>query len=181
MSLGTEFLSSAIKRFNEYKALGEKTFAQLSSEQLLHQPNEASNSIAVIIQHLHGNMRSRWTNFLTEDGEKSWRQRDAEFEVHSLGKEQLLTLWEEGWRVLLDALQSLGEDDLLKTVTIRSQPLIVVDAINRQLAHYSYHVGQIVYLGRWMKDAEWQSLSIPKGASTTFNQELQAKSATDGK
>lgn len=177
MSLGTEFLSSAIKRFTEYKTLGEKTFAQLSGEQMRHQPNEASNSIAVIIQHLHGNMRSRWTNFLTEDGEKSWRQRDAEFEMHSLAKEQLLNLWEEGWRVFLDALQSLGEEDLLKTVTIRSQSLVVVDAINRQLAHYSYHVGQIVYLGRWMKGADWQSLSIPKGASTTFNQELQAKAA----
>lgn len=180
MSLGIVFLSSAIKRFNEYKALGEKTFAQLTGEQMLRQPNEASNSIAVIIQHLHGNMRSRWTNFLTEDGEKSWRQRDAEFEVHSLAKEQLLNLWDEGWRVFLDALQSLSEDDLGKTVTIRSQPLLVVDAINRQLAHYSYHVGQIVYLGRWMKDAEWQSLSIPKGASATFNQELQTKT-TEGR
>ena len=175
MSLATAFLSSAIKRFNEYKGLGEKTFAQLNDEQMLRQPNEASNSIAVIIQHLHGNMLSRWTNFLTEDGEKSWRQRDAEFEVHALSKEQLIQLWEEGWKVLLETLQSLTEEDLLKTVTIRSQPLIVIDAINRQLAHYSYHVGQIVYLGRWFKDTAWQSLSIPKGGSAAYTKTLESK------
>ena len=175
MSLATAFLSSAIKRFNEYKGLGEKTFAQLNDEQMLRQPNEASNSIAVIIQHLHGNMLSRWTNFLTEDGEKSWRQRDAEFEVHALSKEQLIQLWEEGWKVLLETLQSLTEEDLLKTVTIRSQPLIVIDAINRQLAHYSYHVGQIVYLGRWFKDTAWQSLSIPKGGSAAYTKALESK------
>jgi hypothetical protein len=173
MNLATEFLSSVSKRFKEEKALGDKTFAQLNEVQLHQQPNEASNSIAVIVQHLHGNMLSRWTNFLTEDGEKSWRKRDDEFEVHSLSKEQILQQWEEGWKVLLDTLQSLKEDDLVKTVTIRTQPLTVVDAINRQLAHYSYHVGQIVYLGRWMKDSEWQSLSIPKGASTSFNQKMQ--------
>ena len=175
MSLATAFLFSAIKRFNEYKGLGEKTFAQLNDEQMLRQPNEASNSIAVIIQHLHGNMLSRWTNFLTEDGEKSWRQRDAEFEVHALSKEQLIQLWEEGWKVLLETLQSLTEEDLLKTVTIRSQPLIVIDAINRQLAHYSYHVGQIVYLGRWFKDTAWQSLSIPKGGSAAYTKTLESK------
>lgn len=173
MSLNAEYLSSVIKRFGEYKALGEKTFAQLTDAQLLQQPNEASNSIAVIVQHLHGNMLSRWTAFLTEDGEKPWRERDAEFETQSLGKEALLRLWEEGWEALFAALQSLDEDDLTKTITIRSQPLAVVDAINRQLAHYSYHVGQIVYLGRWLKNADWQSLSVAKGASKTFNDEFQ--------
>ncbi|GAA4735196.1 DUF1572 family protein [Flavisolibacter ginsenosidimutans] len=174
MNLATEFLSSAIKRFKEYKSLGDKTFAQLNDEEMLRQPNEASNNIAVIIQHLHGNMLSRWTNFLTEDGEKSWRQRDAEFETQQLSKEQLLALWEEGWRIVLDALQSLQEEDLVKTITIRSQPLLVVDAINRQLAHYSSHVGQIVYLGRWMKNNEWQSLSIPKGESASYNKSLKS-------
>lgn len=172
-SFGSEFLSSAIKRFKEYKALGDKTFAQLSGEQMLVQPNEASNSIAVIIQHMHGNMLSRWTNFLTEDGEKPWRQRDAEFEEKILTKDQLLQLWEEGWQVFLAALESLTEEDLLKTITIRLQSLVVVDAINRQLAHYSYHVGQLVYLGRWMKEADWQSLSIPKGSSETFTRKLR--------
>ena len=159
------FLESVIKRFREYKLLGEKTFEQLDEGQMHHHPNEASNSIAVIIQHLHGNMLSRWTNFLTEDGEKDWRQRDEEFEVHSFSKEQLIQKWEEGWSVFLDTLESLEAADLSKTITIRQQPLAVVDAINRQLAHYSYHVGQVVYLGRWMKNMDWKSLSIPKKVS----------------
>jgi hypothetical protein len=173
MSFATDYLSSCIKRFSEYKTLGDKTFAQLTDEQLHVQPNAASNSIAVIIQHLHGNMLSRWTNFLTEDGEKSWRKRDEEFEVQSSSKLELLALWEEGWKVVLNTLASLTEQDLSKTITIRLQPLTVMDAINRQLAHYSYHVGQIVYLGRWMKDGEWQSLSIPKGGSEAYNEELR--------
>ena len=173
MNFATEYLASAIKRFKEYKQLGEKTFAQLNEEAFHVQPNEASNSIAVIIQHLHGNMVSRWTNFLTEDGEKTWRKRDDEFESHLRSKDELLALWDEGWNVVLSSLQSLTEDDLVKTITIRSQPLIVVDAINRQLAHYSYHVGQIVYLGRWIKNQDWQSLSIPKGNSIAYNELLK--------
>ena len=172
MNFPSEFLSCSIKRFKEYKALGDKTFEQLNEEEMHFQPNEASNSIAIIIQHMHGNMLSRWTNFLTEDGEKEWRKRDEEFEVHHLSKKELLVLWEEGWKVFLDTLASLQEDDLLKTITIRSQPLLVVDAISRQLAHYSYHVGQIVYIGRWMKNGEWKSLSIPKGGSTDYNKSL---------
>src|SRR4051812_5786470 len=131
------FLDSVIKRFKEYKALGEKTFEQLREEEMRFQPNEASNSIAVIIQHLYGNMLSRWTNFLTEDGEKDSRKRDDEFEVHLFSKQQLLDKWNEGWNVFLNALESLTVDDLSKTITIRNQPLNVVDAINRQLAHYS--------------------------------------------
>ena len=172
MNIATEFLSSCIKRFKEYKTLGDKTFTQLTDEEMHHQPNDASNSIAIIIQHMNGNMLSRWTNFLTEDGEKEWRKRDEEFEVHSVSKEKLLALWGEGWKVFLDTLESLQEDDLLKTVTIRTQPLLVIDAINRQLAHYSYHVGQIVYIGRWLKDKDWQSLSIPKGNSNAYNKSL---------
>lgn len=169
MDLGAAFLASAIRRFKEYKSLGEKTFAQLSDEHMLRQPNEASNSIAIIVQHLHGNMLSRWTNFLTEDGEKAWRKRDKEFEPRALNKEDVVDLWNDGWSVFLTALEVLAADDLLKTVVIRSQPLTVVDAINRQLAHYSYHVGQIVYIGRWIKNEEWQSLSIPKGDSARYN------------
>ena len=172
MNIATELLSSWIKRFKEYKTLGDKTFTQLTDEEMHHQPNDASNSIAIIIQHMNGNMLSRWTNFLTEDGEKEWRKRDEEFEVHSVSKEKLLALWGEGWKVFLDTLESLQEDDLLKTVTIRTQPLLVIDAINRQLAHYSYHVGQIVYIGRWLKDKDWQSLSIPKGNSNAYNKSL---------
>jgi len=171
--IGKIFLDSAIKRFKEYKVLGEKTFDQLTGEEMQFQPNEASNSIAVIIQHLHGNMLSRWTNFLTEDGEKESRNRDDEFEAHSFSKEELIEKWNQGWKVLLDSLHSLSPDDLSKTITIRSQPLNVVDAINRQLAHYSYHVGQIVYLGRWIRQGEWKSLSIPKHKSNDFNQQMQ--------
>ena len=172
MKLEQAFLDSAIKRFKEEKALGDKTMAQLNSEAMLWQPNETSNSIAIIIQHMHGNMLSRWTNFLTEDGEKNWRKRDAEFEPSVLSKEVLLHLWEEGWNTLFHTLVSLQPDDLLKTITIRSQPLLVVDAINRQLAHYSYHTGQIVQLGKWLLDTAWQNLSIPKGASLDFNSKL---------
>lgn len=166
------FLESVIKRFKEYKELAEKTFDQLTDAQMLWQPNETSNSIAQIIQHLHGNMLSRWTNFLIEDGEKEWRRRDAEFERQDLTKAQLLQLWNEGWAVLLNTLSTLSPADLSKTITIRTQPLTVVDAINRQLAHYSYHVGQLVFLGKWIKNSEWQTLSIPKGGSQAFNDQL---------
>lgn len=175
MDFGAEFLTSAANRFKEYKALGEKTLAQLNDGEMLKQPDEASNSIAVIIQHLHGNMLSRWTNFLTEDGEKGWRRRDEEFEAQSISKDAILQLWNEAWDVFLTSLQSLGGDDLLKTITIRSQPLLAVDAINRQLAHYSYHVGQIVYLGKWLKGTGWHTLSIPKGGSAAYDRKLDAK------
>lgn len=166
------FLDSIIKRFKEYKTLGEKTFNQLNDEEMHFQPNKESNSIAIIIQHMQGNMLSRWTNFLTEDGEKEWRNRDDEFELHQFSKQQLLEKWNEGWKVFLDTLESLTTNDLSKTITIRSQPLNVVDAINRQLAHYSYHVGQIVYIGRWIRQTEWQSLSIPKNKSNEFNRKM---------
>jgi len=169
------FLDSVIKRFREYKGLGEKTFNQLNDEEMHFQPNGESNSIAIIIQHMHGNMLSRWTNFLTEDGEKEWRQRDDEFEVHQFSKQQLIDKWNEGWKVLLDTLHSLTEKDLAKTITIRSQPLNVVDAIERQLAHYAYHVGQIVYLGRWIRASECKSLSIPKNQSKQYNQQMRQK------
>lgn len=167
------FLESVIKRFKEHKVLGEKTFEQLNDDEMHFQPNEASNSIAVIIQHLHGNMLSRWTNFLTEDGEKEWRNRDDEFEVQQFTRQQLIEKWNEGWNVFLASLQSLTENDLSKTITIRSQPLNVIDAINRQMAHYSYHVGQIVYLGRWIKQNEWISLSVPKNKSKEFNGQMK--------
>jgi hypothetical protein len=173
MKIETLFLESVIKRFKEYKALGDKTFEQLNEADMLFQSNEASNSIAVIIQHLHGNMLSRWTGFLTEDGEKEWRNRDEEFEAHNFSKQQLLDRWNEGWKVFLDALESLKEEDLLKTITIRTQPLTVVDAINRQMGHYGYHVGQIVYIAKWIKSNEWKSLSIPKGTSQQFNRDMQ--------
>ncbi|MBO9561788.1 MAG: DUF1572 family protein [Niastella sp.] len=169
-SFGKEYLACTIKRLRYYKTLGERTFEQLQhDEDFLYQPNAASNSIAIIIQHLHGNMLSRWTNFLTEDGEKEWRKRDEEFGVFPHKRTHLLQLWEEGWACFLGALESLTEEDLLKTITIRRDPLIVIDAINRQLAHYPYHVGQIVYIGRMIKDQAWKSLSIEPGKSAEYN------------
>lgn len=172
MNIESVFLESVLKRFKEYKVLGEKTFEQLNDDQMLFEPAEGVNSIAIIIRHLHGNMLSRWTNFLTEDGEKEWRKRDEEFEAKPLSKQQAIDLWNEGWKVLLDTLASLQPGDLTKTVTIRHQPLTVIDAINRQLAHYSSHVGQIVFLGKCAKGAGWKNLSIPKGSSQQYNQQL---------
>lgn len=174
MSFESVYLASVIKRFREYKTLGDKTFDQLEENDFHFAPNASSNSIAVIIRHMHGNMMSRWTNFLTEDGEKEWRRRDEEFEEKPDDKTQLLRIWNEGWQVLLDTMNSLKEEDLLKNITIRSQPLSVTDAINRQLAHYGYHVGQLVYIGRWIRDADWKSLSIPKGNSDAYNQKMKS-------
>jgi hypothetical protein len=168
-TIGATYLQTAIKRLRYYRELGEKTFSQLTDAEMHFTPNAASNSIAVIVQHMAGNMLSRWTNFLTEDGEKPWRQRDEEFEVHDYSKQQILELWEKGWDCFLDALTSLTKNDLLKTIYIREEPLLVIDAINRQLAHYPYHVGQIIYIGKLIKDSGWQSLSIEKGKSDDYN------------
>ncbi|GAA4332888.1 DUF1572 family protein [Flaviaesturariibacter amylovorans] len=168
------YLESVRTRFAEEKSLGGRTMQQLTAEQLLWQPNEASNSIALIVQHLHGNMLSRWTNFLTEDGEKEWRQRDAEFEPRALTADEVLALWEEGWSVLFAALDALRAEDLVRRIHIRAQPLTVVDAINRQLAHYSYHVGQIVTLGKWLRGNNWNSLSIARGQSRQFTETLKS-------
>lgn len=167
------FLASAHKRLLEYKILGDKTLRQLTAEEMHVVPAPGCNSIAVIIRHLHGNMLSRWTNFLTEDGEKPWRQRDEEFSVAPVGKEVLLDLWHKGWNCLLQTLESLQPADLQKTIYIRSEPLLVTDAIIRQVAHYSGHIGQVIYLGKMLKGASWQSLSIPAGASEKFNQQMQ--------
>jgi hypothetical protein len=176
MTIDTIFLQSAIKRLSYYKELGDKTFAQLTEADFHYQPNEASNSIAIIIQHMAGNMLSRWTDFLTSDGEKDWRNRDTEFEEQQMNKEQLIAFWEKGWQCCLDALRSLTAGDLLKTIYIRSEGLLVADAINRQLAHYPHHVGQVIYLGKMIKGNNWQNLSIAKGASTAFNQQMSGKS-----
>ena len=173
--IGQLFLDSAIQRVKYYKDLGGKTFVQLKDDDFYYQPNDASNSIAVIIQHMSGNMRSRWTNFLTEDGEKEWRNRDAEFETIAFKTEELLNVWEDGWDCFLNALSSLASADLLKTIYIRKEALLVVDAINRQLAHYPYHVGQIVYIGRMIRDRDWQNLSIAPGGSTAFNESDRLK------
>jgi len=165
------YLNSVIARFDGYKKLGEKTFAQLSNEQLFWQYNAESNSIATIVQHVAGNMLSRWTDFLTSDGEKAWRNRDAEFENHITTKDDLLNEWNKGWDCMMNTLRSLTEDDLQKVVYIRNEPHVVIDAINRQLAHYPYHIGQIVFIGKMLAGEGWKSLSIPKGKSEDFNKE----------
>ncbi len=170
-----EFLKDTIKRFKNYKDLGDKTLAQLSDKDVLFQPSPDSNSIAIIIQHLHGNMLSRWTNFLTEDGEKEWRKRDDEFATINLSKADILAFWNNGWDCLLKTLESLTEADLDKTITIRSEPLQVYDAILRQLAHYTYHVGQIVTIGKMLKDSKFISLSIAKNKSKDFNENMGHK------
>ena len=169
MTLANAYLESATKRSAYYKELGDRSFVQIPDEAFHFAPNGASNSIAVIVRHMAGNMLSRWTNFLTEDGEKTWRERDMEFEEPDLDRAGVITLWEKGWDCFLSALRDLNDDDLLKTIHIRSEPLSVVDAINRQLSHYPYHVGQIVYLARLFRGDDWQSLSIPKGDSQAFN------------
>jgi len=174
-SVGNIFLQTSVKRLGYYKELGDKIFSTLTEADFHYQPNEESNSIALIIQHLSGNMISRWTNFLTSDGEKEWRNRDQEFETIGNSKEQLLLMWEKGWEVCLGAIKALVEDDLLKTIYIRNEGLMVVDAINRQLAHYPYHVGQIIYVAKIIKNEKWESLSIPRNKSQQFNDSMKTK------
>lgn len=154
------YLPSVIKQFEAYKRLGDKTFVQLSDEQLLWKSNGESNSIATIVKHMGGNMLSRWTEFLTTDGEKNWRDREGEFENDTNSREVMLAQWEAGWACLFAALQSLNEADLEETVYIRNQGHTVTEAINRQLTHYASHVGQIMYIGKMLRGSSWQSLSI---------------------
>lgn len=164
-----DFLPNTMKLARYYKRLGEKTIEQLSTDEITWRPGLASNSISIIVKHLWGNMLSRWTNFLTEDGEKPWRDRDAEFEGEISTQEELLSKWNEGWKCFLDALEMLNAEDLSKTVYIRNEGHTVIDAIQRQMAHYPYHIGQIVYIGKLLRGEEWQSLSIPKGQSSSYN------------
>ncbi|HEY2720798.1 MAG TPA: DUF1572 family protein [Chitinophagaceae bacterium] len=175
MTIGTSYLVTVIKRLKYYKELGEKTFAQLEDNDFHWQPSSESNSIAVIIQHVAGNMISRWTNFLAEDGEKDWRNRDGEFEIHAQSKQELIEVWNKGWDCFLSTLDSLSESDLLKIIYIRKESMTAIDAINRQLAHYPYHIGQIVYIGRMIKNEDWKNLSIPKASSQQYNQGSQLK------
>ena len=173
--MNNQYLESIIKQCEYYKLLGDQTFAQLPDAALTWQYNSESNSIATIVHHLWGNMRSRWTDFLTTDGEKRWRNRDAEFENDQTTRAEMLQKWEEGWSIFLQTLRTLQPEDLDKIIYIRSQGHTVMEAINRQLAHYPYHVGQIIYIGK-MATENWRSLSIPKGASEQFNKEKFSKS-----
>lgn len=168
-----------IRRFLYYKELGDKTFFQLNDEQLFWQPNSESNSIAVIVKHLSGNMISRWTNFLIEDGEKPWRNRDTEFINDLKSRDEMLELWEKGWAVLLEALDQINENNIQQTVFIRGEKHTVLDAVLRQLAHYPYHIGQIIYAAKILKNEDWQNLSIPKSKSAQYNTEMLKKHNPD--
>lgn len=167
--MATGYLKSIDRQFRYYKSLGEKAMQQLDDELLFKQPNDDSNSIATIVKHMWGNMMSRWTDFLTTDGEKEWRERDAEFENDLATREAMMQKWEEGWQCLFNALGSITDNDLGMIVYIRNEGHTVMEAINRQLAHYSYHVGQIVFAAKLLKSGGWDSLSIPKNQSKDYN------------
>lgn len=166
-----DYLPSTIKQFNYYKSLGDKTFNQIDDDKLFWKPNNESNNMAIIVKHISGNMLSRWTDFLTSDGEKEWRNREDEFNNDISTKEELLLVWEKGWDCLFKTLNSLSKNDLSKEIYIRNMGHSVTEAINRQLSHYSYHVGQIVFLGKLISNQNWESLSIPKGDSKTYNKD----------
>ncbi len=170
-----DYLPGVIKRFAYYRELGRRAMEQLEPEALFWRYNRESNSIAIIVGHLHGNMLSRWTRFLDEDGEKPWRNRDAEFEETIRSRDELLSRWNAGWDCLMAALEPLTTEDLRKTVTIRGEKHTVVEAINRQLSHYAYHVGQIVFIAKMIRDEQWQSLSIARGKSRDFNKTMAGK------
>ncbi|MFP4846319.1 DUF1572 family protein [Winogradskyella sp. PE311] len=165
----SSYLSSVIKQFEYYKSLGYKTITRLSYDELKKEFEEDSNSIAIIVKHIVGNMLSRWTNFLIEDGEKKWRKRDEEFEDTYVSKENLINSWNKGWDCLFSAIKSLSNEDLVKIIYIRNQGHTVTEAINRQMMHYAYHIGQIVFLGKLIKGTNWESLSIAKGLSKDYN------------
>ncbi|MFY0758912.1 DUF1572 domain-containing protein [Metabacillus dongyingensis] len=175
MNFRNEYLKVVRERFKSVKDLGDKTINQLSEDDIHWILNKESNSVAVIVKHLSGNMVSRWSCFLTSDGEKPYRNREHEFENNISSKQELMAIWEKGWNILFVTLSDLGEQDLLKNIYIRSESHTVVDAIERQMAHYAYHVGQIVYIGKQIKDKDWKSLSIPKGKSDEYLNYMQKK------
>jgi hypothetical protein len=182
METNAQYLESAKRLFLYYKTLGEKAMQQLEAGQLFVSANEDTNSIAIIVKHLSGNMLSRWTDFLTSDGEKEWRNRDGEFEEiggdfidAEKAKAELLDIWELGWKCLFEALDSLQPEQLSDIVYIRNEGHTAMDAINRQLAHYPYHVGQIIFYAKMLKSKNWESLSIPKNKSGNYNADKFAK------
>jgi len=170
--LGDFYLEDVRRQFHGQKKLAEKAMAQITDDQFFTALDSESNSIALIVKHIAGNLRSRWTDFYSSDGEKPDRHRDSEFEkAPEDTRESLLELWEAGWGRLFEVVDSMKPEDLSRTVTIRGEPHSVVKAVNRQLAHYAYHAGQIVFLAKHFAGGRWQSLSIPRGQSETFNAE----------
>ena len=168
-SLAEHYLKDAVRVFRGQKKLADGAVAQVSDEEFFRTIDAESNSIALIMKHMAGNMRSRWTDFLTSDGEKPDRRRDTEFVVEGEDRKAVEERWEAGWRTVFDTLESLKPEDVTRTVTIRGEPHTVVEAVNRQLSHYGQHTGQIVFLAKHLKSADWKSLSIPRGMSEAFN------------
>ena len=175
-SLAQHYLDDALQTFRDYKRLAEGALRQISDEEVFKTIDEETNSIAVNMKHLAGNMLSRWTDFLTTDGEKPERDRDIEFVMlPGTTKDEMVAYWERGWERVFDAIRPLQSDDLMRTIMIRGQEHTVMQAINRQLAHYAYHVGQIVYLAKHFQSTKWQSLSVPRNKSAEFNAHLEQK------
>lgn len=176
-AISRNYLEDAIRSFRSYKRLAERALEQVGDDEFFVQIDEESNSLAVMVKHIAGNQRSRWRDFLTSDGEKPDRNRDTEFELIDETRESLMAFWESGWATLFEALESLSADDLEKTVTIRGEPHTVVEAINRQLTHYPYHIGQIVFLAKHLRASEWKTLSVPRNRSAEFNKFLAERQA----
>ncbi|KXY40744.1 DUF1572 domain-containing protein [Bacillus mycoides] len=175
MDIGREYLQCAISNFKATQKQGERVLSQLSDEQIMWSAQEETNSIAIIIKHLHGNMRSRWTEFLTSDGEKIDRNRDGEFEGGYNSKQEALAAWQEGWEYVFKTMDTLTAEQILQKVYIRGEEHTVMQAIERQISHYALHIGQIIYIGKMLKENEWECLSIPRGQSTSY---LQRKRST---
>lgn len=174
--LGQHYLEDALQTFRDYKQVAERAFAQTGDEDFFRSIDSESNSIAVIVKHIAGNMLSRWTDFLTSDGEKPNRHRDMEFVMlPETTRAEMLAFWEKGWQAVFAAIEPLTPDDLMRTVTIRGQDHTVVQAINRQISHYANHIGQIVYLAKHFKSKDWQTLSVPRNRSAEFNAYLAEK------
>ena len=174
----TSYIEDSLLLFRHYKKLTESAISQATDPQLYQRLDEEGNSIAIVMHHMAGNMKSRWTNFLTEDGEKPWRNRDSEFEEPPATREVLIQLWQDGWDCLFQTLESLTDADLGRTVPIRGEAHSVMQAINRQIAHYTYHCGQIILLAKHFQHAQWVPLTVPKGKSKEFNAKVRAREAS---
>jgi hypothetical protein len=176
-SLAEHYIENALEEFRGMKALADKAVAQVSDEEFFRAIDPESNSIAVIMKHMAGNMRSRWTDFLNSDGEKPDRHRDTEFELKKEVRRAIEERWEEGWRILFGAIEPLRGEDLMREVTIRREPHTIVEAVNRQLTHYGEHVGQIIFLAKHLKSSAWKTLSVARGQSSVFNKKMEEEHA----
>ncbi len=178
IDITTNYRTDAVQSFRNYKKMAERAIEQVSDEEFFALIDAEANSIAAIVKHISGNLNSRWRDFLTSDGEKPDRHRDTEFELIGDTRESLMQFWERGWQTLFDAIETLTPQDFSRNVPIRGEPHTIVEAINRQLTHYSYHIGQIVLLAKHFKSADWKTLSVPKNQSAQFNQFLADKQAS---